>query len=124
MTIVRTLRTDTNFDEFVCFERGIDCGNDSVGQAVFAKLNERIEVVSERSQVSSLLTGQAHGLSANDRRKIEGFRAERLVLRGKPVKFEREILHVAAVAPRHVSRVRTHVSDARIRVCPLAFEAL
>jgi len=61
VTIVRTLRSDADFHQLVCFERRIDRGNDPVSQAVFAKLNERIEVMSERSQVSSLLSGQAHG---------------------------------------------------------------
>lgn len=92
VTIIRTFCTDTNFDELVLFEGGIYGGDDSVGQAVFAELNERIEVMSERSQVSSLLTGQAHGLSANDRRKIESFRGERIVVWGKPVKLQRAIV--------------------------------
>lgn len=124
MTIVWTLRTDTNFDELVLFERCIDSRNDSVGEAVFAKLNERIEVMSECSQVSSLLTGQAHGLSANDRRKIESFRGERLVPWGKAVKLQREILLVGAVMRLLRIDRGMQKSDARIRVCPLAFEAL
>ena len=74
MSIVWTFRSDAYFYEFVSFERSIECGNDSVGKAEFAKLYERIEMMSERSQVSSLLSRKAHvyprAIAIEDRKRF------------------------------------------------------
>ena len=74
MPIVWTFRPDAYFHEFVLFECGIERGNDSVGKAKFAKLYERIEMMSERSQVSSLLSRKAHmylrAIAIGDRKRF------------------------------------------------------
>lgn len=62
--IVWALRSNPHFDELVRFEGIVDGGNDSIREAMFADLNERIEVMSERSQVALLLARKTHGLSA------------------------------------------------------------
>ena len=61
--IFGALRSDAYFHELVLLERCIDGRDDSIAEAVFSKLNERIEVMPERSQVSSLFSRQAHGHS-------------------------------------------------------------
>lgn len=60
MSIIRTFRPDADLHEFVRFERFIDGRDNPVGQAVFAKLHERIEVMTERAQVSFLFSRKAH----------------------------------------------------------------
>jgi hypothetical protein len=57
VTVIGTFGSETYFDELVFFEGCIDSRDDSVGEAVFAELYERIQMMSERSQVSSLLSG-------------------------------------------------------------------
>lgn len=78
VSIVWALRSNSHFDELVRFECIVDGGNDSIREAIFADLNERIEVMSERSQVALLLARKTHGLSAwnvEQRRSKEGNRA-------------------------------------------------
>ncbi len=74
MSIVWTFRSDAYFHEFMSFEGCIECGNDSVGKAEFTKLHERIEMMSERSQVSSLLSRKAHvyprAIAIGDRKRF------------------------------------------------------
>ncbi len=71
MPIVRTLGPDTHLDQLVGFERAVDGGNDSIREAMFADLNERIEVMSERSQVALLFTGERHGLSIGTSSEVD-----------------------------------------------------
>lgn len=71
MPIVRTLGADTHLDQLVGFERRVDGGDDSIRQSEFAQLNERIEVMTERSQVALLFTGERHGLSIGTSSEVD-----------------------------------------------------
>jgi hypothetical protein len=80
VTIVWTLGPDAYFHEFVLLKSRIERGNNSIGEAEFANLDERIKVMSERSQVSSLFSRKAHDVPAGDRdRRSKAFRSRRLV---------------------------------------------
>lgn len=46
------------FDEFMVGEGLVDSGGESVGEAVFAELNARREVVAERAEKTTLFAGE------------------------------------------------------------------
>jgi hypothetical protein len=58
--VVTIAIADFHFDELVIDERLIDGGNETVIDAVFPDLDDRVELVRERAKVTTLLTAE-HG---------------------------------------------------------------
>lgn len=54
----RALLAHLQLDELVRLERGADCVDDAFGDALLAELNDRLEVVGERPQVSALFPAE------------------------------------------------------------------
>ena len=60
VAVVGALGADTDLDELVLFEGGVDGGGDGVRQAQLAELDDGLEVVAETAQMTTLFTGEGH----------------------------------------------------------------
>jgi hypothetical protein len=60
VAVVGALGADTDLDELVLVEGGVDGGGDGVRQAQLANLDDGLEVVTETAQITTLFTGEGH----------------------------------------------------------------
>lgn len=61
VTLLRAFGAELDFDELVLLEGVLDGLGDAFGQAVFAELHDRFEMVSEGAEVAALLSGEGSG---------------------------------------------------------------